>query len=111
MPLVAVEVFAAATATGEARALADDLRELLLQHLARRTGIRVTSGDAAAIDEPHYRLRGRVRCGEARSRVNLALVAATDGRPMWSRSYEGDSDDPFALCDRIVERADADLRL
>ena len=112
LPTIAVEAFPAAPDEGDARAAAADLRDQLITRLSRRTGIRVLDENSGAgPEDADYLLRGRLRLTGTKGRFNLALILRGEGRPVWSQSYEGETEDAFQFCDDTVERADADLRL
>ena len=112
VPTIVVAAFEHDPDDASTRAAARDLREQLLRRLSRRTGIRVLDAGAGEPPQPAtYVLRGRCRVARTRGRLHLALVVAADDRTVWSETYEGETDDAFAFCDALVERADADLRL
>lgn len=111
VPTISVGRFASAPETSEAQSACDDLRDQLLSRLSRRTGIRVLDEVSRRSDVAVYQLRGRFRLSPSRARLNLSLTRRADAVAVWSRSYEGDPSDFFALCDDIVDRADSDLRI
>jgi class 3 adenylate cyclase/tetratricopeptide (TPR) repeat protein len=111
LPVVAVDDFVPTPEDAATRSAAEDVREPLIERLARRTGIRVVDARNGRADDATYLLRGRLRLAHGRGRLNLALILKRDGRPVWSQTYERSADDLFALTDELVDRADADLRL
>jgi class 3 adenylate cyclase len=111
LPVIAVADLAATPDDAATRAVAEDVREPLIERLARRTGIRVVDARTGRGDGATYLLRGRLRLAHGRGRLNMALILTRDGRPAWSQTYDRPADDLFALTDDLVDRADADLRL
>lgn len=111
VPTIAVELFAAAPDDQETQAAAEDLRDQLIQRLARRTGVRVLDDSVGGAGRAVYRLRGRVRLSSSRGRVSLSMLLRETPEPVWSKSYDGDPSDIFAFCDDIIDRADTDLRV
>jgi len=111
LPVIAVDDLAPTPDDAATRAVAEDVREPLIERLVRRTGIRVVDARAGGGDAATYLLRGRLRLAHGRGRLNLALILTRDGRPVWSQTYDRPAADPFALSDDLVDRADADLRL
>ena len=111
LPVIAIADLAATPDDAATRAVAEDVREPLIERLARRTGIRVVDARTGRGDGATYLLRGRLRLAHGRGRLNLALILTRDGRPAWSQTYDRPADDLFALTDDLVDRADADLRL
>jgi len=111
VPTIGVERFAFAPDDAETGSAADDLRDQLIQRLARRTGIRVLDDAVGGAGGADYRLRGRVRIAGRRGRVSLSLVLRDSAEPAWARSYDADPCDVFAFCDTIIDRADSDLRV
>ncbi len=111
LPVIAVDDLAPTPDDAATRAVAEDVREPLIERLARRTGIRVVDARTAGGDAATYLLRGRLRLAHGRGRLNLALLLKHDGRPVWSQTYDRPAADLFALADELVDRADADLRL
>ena len=111
LPVIALDELAPTPNDAAGRAVAEDVREPLLERLARRTGIRVIDARAAGAEAATYLLRGRLRLAHGRGRLNLTLLLKRDGTPVWSQTYERAADDPFAFTDALVDRADADLRV
>ena len=111
VPTVCVESFAVAPDDQETTVVADDLRDQLIQRLSRRTGIRVLDDSMGGAGGATYRLRGRVRIAAERGRVSLSLYLKDSAQPTWSKSYDDNTKDIFAFCDRLVDRADTDLRV
>ena len=95
----------------ETRAVAGDLREQLFVRMSRRAGIVVYDAVSKPVDNATYDLRSRLRISGGRGRFSLTLVLRADGRPVWSESYDRDTQDIFDFCDVVLERAEADLRL
>ena len=111
VPTIAVEMFAVAPDDRETRAAAEDLRDQLIQRLARRTGVRVLDDAVGGAGRAVYRLRGRVRLSSYRGRVSLSLLLRDKAEAVWSKTYDGNPSDIFAFCDDIIDRADTDLRV
>ena len=111
VPTIAVELFSHAPDDSETRALVSDLRDQIILRLLRRTGIRVTDQAAASDPDSVYLLRGRLRQSGERGRLQLSLLLRSEGRPVWSETYEGSTADVFEFADSVIEQATADLRL
>jgi tetratricopeptide (TPR) repeat protein len=110
VPSIAVETFDFAPEDAETRAVAADLRDQLMVRLSRRTGIKALDDGAGRADDTEYLLRGRLRLTPGLGRLNLSLVLRSEGRPIWSQTYEADASDVFRFCDDLIEKADAELR-
>ena len=108
---IAVAEIEFAPADAETRALAGDLRDQLVIRMSRRVGVVVYDIAADDVKNATYDLRSRLRVAGGKGRLTLTLILRADRRPVWSESYEGDTDDIFAFCDIILERAESDLRL
>ncbi len=111
LPSIAFEKFAAAPASDDLLALADDLHDGMMEHSLRRTGI--TTVDAADDAHAHtvFLVRGRLRASRDRARFTLSLLLREDMSTLWSETYEGDVSDPFAFVDDMLARAEGDIRL
>jgi TolB-like protein len=108
---IAVAPIEYAPATDEARAISGDLRDQLVIRMSRRVGVLVFDGEAKQNDQTTYILRSRLRVAGGRGRLSLSLILRSDQRPVWSQSYDGDTNDIFAFCDDVLEKAEGDLRL
>lgn len=95
----------------ETAALAGELRDQLINRMSRRVGVVVYDAVTAPVETATYDLRSRLRVAEGRGRFSLSLVLRTDGRRIWSESYDREVTDVFAFCDEVLEQAEADLRL
>lgn len=95
----------------ETAALAGDLRDQLIVRMSRRVGVVVYDAARKAVDDATYDLRSRLRVSGGRGRFSLSLVLRSDGRPVWSESYDRDTTDIFDFCDVVLEQAEGDLRL
>jgi TolB-like protein len=111
VPTIGVERFAFAPDDAETASAAEDLRDQLIQRLARRTGIRVLDDAMGGAGGADYRLRGRVRIAGRRGRVSLSLALRDTAQPVWNKSYDADPSDIFAFCDGVIDRTDSDLRV
>lgn len=111
LPSIAFEKFAAAPSTDDIVALADDLHDGMVEHSLRRTGITTVDGADDAFSQTVFLVRGRLRVSGNRARFALSLLMREDMSTLWSESYEGDTTDPFAFVDKILEQAEGDLRL
>ncbi len=81
----------------EAR-LAADLGDELRVHLARLTGLEITSDRR----EAYYVAEGGVRLAANRSRVFARLIAVDGSRQIWSDRFDEDTNDPFDILDRCA---------
>lgn len=79
-------------ASGSSLALKD--RSLAPQEAARKLGVR-------------YVLAGSVRRAAGRVRIAVQLIDASDGAQIWSRRFEDDLEDVFALQDKVALSAAA----
>ncbi len=108
---IAVAAIEYAPRDADTAAIAGDLREQLFVRLSRRTGIVVYDASARDVGDATYDLRSRLRVAGDRGRLSLTLVLRSDGRPVWSESYDRSTADIFDFCDGVLERAESDLRL
>ncbi len=108
---VAVGLTEYAPLDADTAALAGDLRDQLINRMSRRSGVVVYDAASTAVQNTTYDLRSRLRVSGGRGRFSLSLVLRSDGRPVWSESYDRETDDIFAFCDLVLQRAESDLRL
>jgi len=87
------------------------MRDQLVIRMSRRVGVVVYDTAARPAENATYDLRSRLRVAGGRGRLSLTLILRSEGRPVWSESYDRDTDDIFDFCDVILERAEGDLRL
>ncbi len=111
VPSVFVQPFDFAPAESEAKAIADDLRDQIIERLSRRTGIRLLDEGAQSLQNATYQLQGRLRISGDRGRMNLKFILPAEGRTVLSQTYEGDTSDIFRFSDDLIEQVDSDLRL
>ena len=111
VPTIFVEPFAHAPADGETEAAAADLRDQLILHLSRRTGVRLLDEASGNAKESVYVLKGRLRISGNRGRLNISLVVRDSGNSVWTQSYDGDTSDIFSFCDDLIDKSVADLRV
>ena len=86
--------------------VAADLSEELRAHLARLTGLEITSKRENA----HYAVEGGLRAAGGRYRVFARLTAMDGHRQIWSDRYDEDTNDPFELLDRCAPRMAMSVR-
>jgi TolB-like protein len=115
-PSVAVLPFVDLSQGHDQRFLSDGLAEEIVSSLTRLEGLRVTGRvSAAAFRDPLPDLRkigrdlgvatvleGSVRRDGARVRVTAQLVKVDDGYHLWSRTFDRDIADLFAVQDEIA---------
>ena len=111
VPTIAVEPFEYAPDDMDTRAAAADLHDQLVLRLSRRTGIRVLDEGTGQLTESVYLLRGRLRISSGRGRLNITLLLRELAQTVLSQTYEGETSDIFAFCDKLIDQADVDLRL
>lgn len=92
-------------------ALAEDLRDQMFNRMSRRVGVVFYDANHDRVKDATYDLRSRLRVSGVRGRFSLSLVLRSDGRRVWSESYDHSTEDIFDFCDVVLERAEADLRL
>jgi TolB-like protein/Flp pilus assembly protein TadD len=124
-PSVAVLPFANLSADKEQEYFSDGLAEEVITLLSQVAGLKVIARTssfafrgkdddvrriAAALDVTHV-LEGSVRRAGARVRVTTQLVAAADGRQVWSERYDREMSDIFAVQDEIATAIAGALRL
>jgi TolB-like protein/Tfp pilus assembly protein PilF len=124
-PSVAVLPFANLSADKEQEYFSDGLAEEVITLLSQVTGLKVIARTssfafrgkdddvrriAAALDVTHV-LEGSVRRAGTRVRVTTQLVAAADGRQVWSERYDRELSDIFAVQDEIATAIAGALRL
>ena len=121
---VGVLPFACLTTDPDGEALGDGLTEELISALATLDGIRVASRSSSlALKGRREEVRtlgerlnvaavieGSVRKAGGRVRVSAQLTNVRDGYQLWSRSYERDGGDVFAVQDAVVNDIIAALR-
>ncbi|SDC46496.1 adenylate/guanylate cyclase domain-containing protein [Ruegeria marina] len=108
---IAVAAIEYAPLDAETAALAGDLHDQLVIRMSRRQGVVVLDAANRSVEHATYDLRSRLRVAGGRGRLSLSLVLRSDGRPVWSESYDRDTADIFDFCDVVLERAEADLRI
>ena len=111
VPTIAVEPFEYAPDDMDTRAAAADLHDQLILRLSRRTGIRVLDEGTGQPTESVYLLRGRLRIASGRGRLNITLLLREFAQTVLSQTYEAETADIFAFCDKLIDQADVDLRL
>jgi TolB-like protein/Flp pilus assembly protein TadD len=124
-PSVAVRPFANLSADKEQEYFSDGLAEEVITLLSQVAGLKVIARSssfafrgkdddvrriAAALDVTHV-LEGSVRRAGTRIRVTTQLVAAADGRQVWSERYDREMSDIFAVQDEIATAIAGALRL
>lgn len=112
---IAVLPFADLSAGQDSRYFSDGIAEAIMDGLARIPGIQLsarTSSFSFRGDEIDARevastlgvetlLEGSVRKVGNRLRISTRLIDGTDGKKVWSNTYEGSLDDAFELQDKI----------
>ncbi|WP_271952894.1 hypothetical protein, partial [Ruegeria faecimaris] len=111
VPSIAFQSFDYAPVDPETKALAGDLRDQLIVRVSRRKGVSVFDASAKSVEAATYDLRGRVRIAGRRGRFTITLVSRANARPVWSQTYEAQTEDVFDFCDTVLEQAEGDLRL
>lgn len=86
--------------------LAGDFSDELGAHLARLTGVEVTSDRAKA----HYVIEGSLRLASTRSRVFARLIAVEDGSQIWSDRYDEPTSDALDILDRCAPKISMSVR-
>jgi serine/threonine-protein kinase len=124
-PSVAVLPFANLSADKEQEYFSDGLADEVITLLSQVAGLKVIARTssfafrgkdddvrriAAALDVTHV-LEGSVRRAGTRVRVATQLVAAADGRQVWSERYDRELRDIFAVQDEIAAAIAGALRL
>jgi TolB-like protein/Tfp pilus assembly protein PilF len=124
-PSVAVLPFANLSADKEQEYFSDGLAEEVITLLSQVAGLKVIARTssfafrgkdddvrriAAALGVTHV-LEGSVRRAGTRVRVTTQLVAAADGRQVWSERYDREMSDIFAVQDEIATAIAGALRL
>jgi serine/threonine protein kinase/tetratricopeptide (TPR) repeat protein len=103
----------------------DGLADELTNKLAKTPGLRVTgrtssfqfkgkTGDYSVIGKKlrvRTILEGSVRKQGNQARVNVQLIKAADGFPLWSESYDRDMSDIFAMQDDIARAVTGALKI
>jgi TolB-like protein/Tfp pilus assembly protein PilF/predicted Ser/Thr protein kinase len=124
-PSVAVLPFVATGGQPENEYFGDGLAEDIIDALSRVEGLSVIArtssfafrhqaqdvrGIAKALGVNHL-LEGSVRTAGGRIRVNARLIAAADGSQVWSKRYDRDLVDVFAIQDEISNSIATELRV
>lgn len=122
---VAVLPFADLSQDGDREYLADGLTEEIINALAKVPDLKVAArtssfifkgktpqiSDVAATLHVENVLEGSVRVAGTRVRISAQLVNADDGYPLWSDSYDLESDDVFAVQENIARSVVAALKV
>ncbi len=108
---IAVAATEYAPLDAETAALAGELRDQLFNRMSRRMGVVVYDATSRPVDNATYDLRSRLRVANGRGRFSLSLILRSDGRQVWSESYDRDTAEIFDFCDEVLESAESDLRL
>ena len=117
IPSIAVLPFANMSADPEQEYFCDGLAEELIDALAQLEGLRVVArtsaiqfkGKAPDLREVGEKLKvktvleGSVRKAGNRLRINAQLINTDDGYHLWSKRYDRDMDDVFAVQDEIAQ--------
>ncbi|MBO9479671.1 hypothetical protein J7382_19165 [Shimia sp. R11_0] len=111
LPTIGFERFVAAPDTSETAAVAQDLHDGMVQLSMKRTGI--TTVDTASVEATPtlFLVHGRLRVAGSRARFTVSLILRRDMTTLWTESYDGDLDDPFAFVDEILPTVSSDLRM
>jgi len=86
------------------------LAQVKTLHVAARTSSFAFKGRETTIEDVARRLNveaivsGSVRRAGDRLRVTVQLIDVSDGRPIWSQSYERDARDAFSVQDEIAQQ-------
>lgn len=119
---IAVLPFRDLSGNGENRWFADGLTEEVQARLARTPDIQVVSrltvgnsGNGSAAERARamgvaHILDGSVRHGKGRVRVTVELVRATDGKQLWTQSYDHASSDVIPIQEDIAYRIATSLK-
>jgi len=111
VPTIAVEAFDFAPDDSDTRAAAADLRDQLINRLARRSGVRILDEASGGVHDSDYLLRGRLRLAGGQGRWNVSLVERGTGTTRWSQLYDGSTANIFEFCDDLIEKANTELRI
>lgn len=110
LPSIAFEKVSFAPDDADTAALAEDLHDGMVQQSLKRTGI--TTVDAASDTSPTvFLLKSRLRVARNKGRFTISLIMREDMSTVWTGTYEGDTADVFEFTDKILVRAEADIRL
>jgi len=124
MPSVAVLPFATFSDDSEDGYFADGLTEELINSLAQIEGLQVPGRTSSfhfknknedlrevgrKLNVAHV-LEGSVRRAQDRLRVTVQLISAEDGFHLWSRTYDRDLTDVFAIQQNIAAQVAAQLK-
>lgn len=115
-PSIAVLPFS--SAGGEQGIFADGLTEDLISELSRNAKLLVIARQSSfayrnrAVDAPsaarelgvRYLLDGNARVSDGRVRINVQLVDAIQGTPLWAERFDRDLKDIFTVQDEVVEK-------
>ncbi|WP_204113775.1 adenylate/guanylate cyclase domain-containing protein [Shimia biformata] len=111
LPSIGFDAVTCAPDTEDARAVAEDIHDGLIQHSMKRTGVKTVNTAADPRTPTVFLVRGRLRMAGSRGRFNLSLILREDMSTIWSGTYEGDTTDVFAFTDDILRRAEVDIRM
>ena len=122
---IAVLPFANISGDADDEYFSDGLTQELLNRLANVQGLRVAARTSSFAFKNHagsvkevgqalgvrHILEGSVRRQEDRLRVSAQLVSTTDGYHLWSKTYERQAADVFAIQDEIARAVADTLRV
>lgn len=110
IPVILIEKFSQVGGAEHEAEISDELRDGLVNVLARRPRIKVII-DPESDNPPTYILHGRCRMFENRCRLYLSMSTAANGESFWSTKIDGDVTDIFDFLDHAVEMTGTALRV
>ncbi len=110
IPGILIENFSQAGGVEDVSGFSDELRDGLIDVLARRPRIKVITDPQSGIP-PTYILHGRCRVLDSQCRLYLSMTVAGSGETIWSTKIDGDVTDMFGFLDQTVEIASTALRV
>nr|WP_275668369.1 TIR domain-containing protein [Parerythrobacter lutipelagi] len=107
MAEIALLPFADLSTDKDQQSFIDGLNEEIRDGMT--TVARTAQVDGKGISAP-YRLEGSVRGSAERLRVTVKLVQSSDGKQLWSKSFDGARQDELAFQEQIASTIEAQIR-
>ena len=110
-PRVAVGVIKVVGGDDETKFLAEGLRDVILDGLARQTALAVAASLEPTARDADFLLEGSIRAAGSKLRLTFSLNDLAKGQQVWSERFDPSAEDIFDLEDEISESVVSVLRI